>query len=1023
MGFDLGTWKKEIKNSISGLKKKMQTWSANSIYSTLITFTLWPVVQAVARGDLSALMALGGVLGGLGSNLLANLIQNWKDKTSEQDLAREIEQTIQENPDVREVFDTLLKKLDTVDLAKAVLPESERQWFIDTLRQELQRLGNLPKFEMVLTDSIFQKDSPGAVAAAGPGATAIGNVEGDLYLGSQSKDSSEALRIYRQVLRNTFRHLPLRGVDVGASDPTAGQKRLELAQVYIDLDIKHQVPVSKTERNRKEIFDLEDRKLRPLGALEATIQNRHLVLLGDAGSGKSTFCHFLTICLASQPLELESKWIDRLPGWPENEADILPIFVVLRDFDAWLSEQPKKANPKDLWDFIRHRLDEQNLSSASEAIHEMLEKGRAILLFDGLDEIQTGKRVERIRAAVEAFVERYSKNRVVVTCRTLAYQEQAWQLKDFPDFELAPFDDEKIQRFVAAWYEELVRLGAVKQNEREGLRNRLLHALEQRPDLHELARKPLLLTVMALVHTHKGRLPEARALLYEESVDILLWRWDQLKAGLPGLQQLLHEANRSDVDLKRALWHLAFEAHKKGKHGKQGRQADEKAVADITEWQLQKKLVELHPEKSRDWANQVIQTIKLRAGLLVERAPEVYSFPHRTFQEFLAGAYLASQGDFAKKAAALLDDGAYWREVILLAVGKLVHHSGDTDKPLALVAELCPDKTPETDAGWRKNWLAGDALLEMGLNRVEESAFGMELAQRVRSRLVQLLKGGHLSPAERAAAGNSLARLGDPRFREDAWYLPADEMLGFVEIPEGPFTMGEGKEEHPLDLPTYYIARWPVTVAQFRAFVEDSGHKPEDPDSLRGPGNHPVRWVTWHEALKYCDWLTQKLRDWPETPPELARLLRKESWIVTLPSEAEWEKAARGEDGRIYPWGNEEPEPNRANYDKTGIGGPSAVGCFPAGASPYGCEDMAGNVWEWTRSLWGKDLEKPDYGYPYDPQDGRENLGADASILRVVRGGAFHDASRNLRCADRARYFPVIWDWYLGFRVALRPPL
>ena len=157
-----------------------------------------------------------------------------------------------------------------------------------------------------------------------------------------------------------------------------------------------------------------------------------------------------------------------------------------------------------------------------------------------------------------------------------------------------------------------------------------------------------MLTVMALVHTHKGRLPDARALLYEETVDILLWRWEQVKmAGdqsSPRLQELLLEAGRADVDLKKVLWQLAYDVHAQA--------GDEPAdsLADIKEWDLEKRLAGLHPEGSKDWAVSVIETIKMRAGLLLERAPEIYSFPHRTFQEYLAGAFSGIPVELCKKS-------------------------------------------------------------------------------------------------------------------------------------------------------------------------------------------------------------------------------------------------------------------------------------------------------------------------------------------------------------------------------------
>ena len=185
-----------------------------------------------------------------------------------------------------------------------------------------------------------------------------------------------------------------------------------------------------------------------------------------------------------------------------------------------------------------------------------------------------------------------------------------------------------------------------------------------------------------------------------------------------------------------------------------------------------------------------------------------------------------------------------------------------------------------------------------------------------------------------------------------------------------------------------------MTVVQFRAFVEASGHRPDYPDSLKGPDDHPVVRVSWYDALAYCRWLSERA-----------------AIPVTLPSEAEWEKAARGTDGRIYPWGDEPPDAGRCNFGGN-VGSTTPVGRYsPRGDSPYGCADMAGNVWEWTRSLYRK--------YPYDPKDGRENVEAGES--RVMRGGVFYNGVRYVRCAARYGLNPLSWYGSGGFRLVASP--
>ncbi|MCP4425272.1 MAG: SUMF1/EgtB/PvdO family nonheme iron enzyme [Chloroflexi bacterium] len=893
-------------------------------------------------------------------------------------------------------------------------------------------------------------------AAQGDDSQALGqqavNVEGDVgrdvitgnvYYGQPAADPAAALRIYRRVLVQGNAHLPLRGVDIGASDPTRAQSPLGLANVYVNLDTTTQVRAEKgADTTNRPATAATEQEMRPLPALEAAAGERSLVLLGDPGGGKSAFVNHIAHCLAAHVLYPEADWRRHLAGWPAEEASALPLVVILRDFAHSLPDKlPRQATPTHLWRFIEARLDAQNLGFAAAPIQRALEDGEALVLLDGLDEVPSSAQRAFVRDATERFTERYPDNRYLVTCRSLSYQDKALRLSEnrFPIYELAPFDEAKIDRFVRAWYDELARVGSVEGTKVEGLTRQFQKAI-RRPDLWRLAPNPLLLTVMALVNTHKGRLPDARAMLYEDTVEMLLWRWEQIKVGdkesVPRLRQLLLAAGRSAMDLKRMLWRLAYEAHAETSGGDK--------LADIDELKLRQALAAL---KAGDWnwADAALAAMKLRAGLLLERAPGVFTFPHRTFQEYLAGCHLAAQGDFAQRAAKLAEHGADWREAILLAVGRLVYLAGDMDKPLNLANRLCPTKGADTNAAWEKAWLAGEALHETGLTRVREDAWGAELSDRIRLRLANLIDGGKLTPRQRTEAGDTLARLGDPRRGVDV-VMTAGDALPDIElcyVPPGPFWMGGGDDdqhardnEKPLrllDIPYgYWIGRYPVTVAQFKAFMTHSGHKLQGSFGRNDdPDNRPARYVTWHDALAFCRWLDGIWRERGWLP---------DGYGVLLPSEAEWEKAARGgreipvkavavtagddlvvnapialtqnpAPQRMYPWGANW-DAQKGNGKETGLETTCAVGAFPGGAGPYGTLDMSGNVYDWTRTVWGNE-------YPYEADDGRENL--ESHKGRVIRGGAFYSNASWLRCAFRGYAAPHLADDGVGFRVVASP--
>jgi len=195
----------------------------------------------------------------------------------------------------------------------------------------------------------------------------------------------------------------------------------------------------------------------------------------------------------------------------------------------------------------------------------------------------------------------------------------------------------------------------------------------------------------------------------------------------------------------------------------------------------------------------------------------------------------------------------------------------------------------------------------------------------------------------------------------------------------------------------YWMGRFPVTNEQYSVYVKAKGIN-HPISGWEKKKDHPVVGVTWDTVIQYCQWLNNLLE--AELPSNL---------VLRLPTEAEWEKAARGTDGREYPWGNTFDK-NKCNSSEGGKRDTTSVGLYsPQGDSPYGCADMTGNVWEWTHS--------EHKAYLYNAKDGRED--EQKSVARVVRGGSYGDGGSDLRCASRNYYKPHYWDGDLGFRVVM----
>jgi formylglycine-generating enzyme required for sulfatase activity len=222
--------------------------------------------------------------------------------------------------------------------------------------------------------------------------------------------------------------------------------------------------------------------------------------------------------------------------------------------------------------------------------------------------------------------------------------------------------------------------------------------------------------------------------------------------------------------------------------------------------------------------------------------------------------------------------------------------------------------------------------------------------------------------------------------------------IEWIDIPAGEFRMGDNFNEgsnderpvHPVYLDAYKISTYEVTFAIYDKFCEETGRGRPDDKSM-GRGNRPVINVSWNDANAFCNWLSQKTTK-----------------NIHLPTEAQWEKAARGTDQRRYPWGNSSPSCSKANYNGCG-GTTKAVGSHPSGVSPYGVHDMAGNVWEWCFD-WFSSVY-----YPTSP--GNNPTGTSSGSGHTARGGGWFSDTWNIRSAVRFRINPTYRGSNLGFRL------
>ncbi|MBN1481416.1 NACHT domain-containing protein [candidate division KSB1 bacterium] len=773
-------------------------------------------------------------------------------------------------------------------------------------------------------------------------------------------------------------------------------------------------------------------------------QNNYVLFKGDPGSGKTTLLRYLAVSCArairaSKQEGDDKRILKKRLGWAKKR---FPIFVSLiglqgRDPEKTLVEAFMLNLPPELRKICPTHYFEKRLS-----------KGHCLVLLDAFDELGNRESRDVIAERIGGFINDYQNadNKIVVTSRIVGYEDQLADY-NFATYKVQDLDAAGRSRLVKQRFEAIALTEASGETPQtqDGIMNdfrqkaeSLLECLQANDHLERLTHNPLLLTLIVLIAAANIEIPSERHALYRECVEVLSDRWGRTK--LARFRQ--KTTGRSLVSLehkKKLLSALAFEMQTKRREIHEQsllpRTQVESLFARILKEELKipvRENSELSDQFHQHLASTLLDDIRDQHGILIEKGYDrhiddaLVAFSHLSFQEYLAALYIVHKNAYSTLCDNLTHPA--WSEVVKLyraihggddIIKTMLHDSTEQPQGL-LLAATCSAEYPDgispnllqkikdslrhsvmPDTG-EINTAFIEAIAGLGgqenidqllsfvtlnekaaiivLQKIGEASVLATDKKYAAVKLLHLMETTQFSLEAKKELGRALDRLGDPRFDQPA----------MIYIPSGSFLYGDNKKS--IRCPAFEIGTYPVTNLEYKRFVDASGHQqPEDwKDGFypAGKGNHPVVNVTWFDAQAYCHWLSENTGSKSH---------------YRLPTEIEWEKTARGSDGRVYPWGDK--------FDKTKcnnsrlFGGTSTVGLFPDDKSPYGLYDCAGNVWEWTSSSWEKQSLR--------------TLVRRKRGLSVVRGGSWYDFDPvYFRCAYRDRYYPGYRGDYLGFRLA-----